>query len=709
MEIAKLRAARLLWERVMRQFDPKDEKSLMLRTHCQTSGVSLTALDPYNNVIRTTVEALAAVLGGTQSLHTNAFDEALGLPTDFSARIARNTQLVLQEETGVPHVVDPLGGSYYIEKLTSDLAEKAWAIIQEVEELGGMTKAVESGMPKMRIEESAARRQARVDRGEDVVVGVNKYVVEDPELVDVLDIDNRLVLLQQTEKLQQVRASRDEDACRAALEALSKGAAGDANLLALCIDAARARATVGEMSDAMEQVFGRHRAEVRTITGVYGEGYGERRVVRRGARQGRRLRRGRGSPAPHARREDGPGRPRPRRQGDRHRVRRHRLRRGRRPAVPDARRGGPRRGRERRARGRRVQPGRRPQDAGAPAHRRAEGAGRRRRARRVRRRHPAAGPRLPRRASAWPPCSGRAPTSPRPRPRSSTSSGPAARLDRPTDVVSGGEPSGRATAGPWPGRITLVESTRADHREEAVALVDSLVDATGGAIRIGISGPPGVGKSTFIETFGRHVIADGHAVAVLAVDPSSTRSGGSILGDKTRMETLARDPKAFIRPSPSGGELGGVARRTREALLLCEAAGFDVILVETVGVGQSEVAVADLTDLFVLLASPAGGDDLQGIKRGIMELADLVVVTKADGDAGRRGQARLLRHPQRAPPAATAPRRAAARGAARVVDRGRGRGRGVVGHLGRASRRCARPVPSTGCGRRRPGAGCGRR
>src|SRR5688572_14858233 len=220
MEVAKLRAARLLWDRVMATFEPQNPQSRMLRTHCQTSGVSLTEQDPYNNVIRTTVEALAAVLGGTQSLHTNAFDEALGLPTDFSARIARNTQLVLQEETGVPHVVDPLGGSYYVEKLTSDLAEKAWAIIQEVEELGGMTKAVESGMPKMRIEESAARRQARVDRGEDVVVGVNKYVVENPELVDVLDIDNRLVLLQQTEKLQKVRASRDEEACRASLEAL---------------------------------------------------------------------------------------------------------------------------------------------------------------------------------------------------------------------------------------------------------------------------------------------------------------------------------------------------------------------------------------------------------------------------------------------------------------------------------------------------------
>ncbi len=194
--------------------------------------------------------------------------------------------------------------------------------------------------------------------------------------------------------------------------------------------------------------------------------------------------------------------------------------------------------------------------------------------------------------------------------------------------------------------ITLVESTRPDHREDAVALVDSLIGSTGGAIRVGISGPPGVGKSTFIESFGQHVIADGHQVVVLAVDPSSTRSGGSILGDKTRMESLARDPSAFIRPSPSGGELGGVARRTREAMLLCEAAGFDVILVETVGVGQSEVAVADLTDLFVLLASPAGGDDLQGIKRGIMELADLVVVTKADGDlaAAARHACSDIRH-----------------------------------------------------------------
>jgi methylmalonyl-CoA mutase len=275
MEVAKLRAARILWHRVMSGFEPKNPKSLMLRTHCQTSGVSLTALDPYNNVIRTTIEAMAAVLGGTQSLHTNAFDEALGLPTDFSARIARNTQLVIQEETGVPEVIDPLGGSYYIEALTNDLVDKAWALIEEVEELGGMTKAVESGMPKLRIEESAAGRQARIDRGEDVVVGVNKYKVENPELVDVLDIDNASVLAQQIAKLERIRAERDDDAVQAALTALTEGARGDGNLLALCIDAARARATVGEMSDAMEEVFGRHAAEVRTGLGTYGREYAD--------------------------------------------------------------------------------------------------------------------------------------------------------------------------------------------------------------------------------------------------------------------------------------------------------------------------------------------------------------------------------------------------------------------------------------------------
>jgi methylmalonyl-CoA mutase len=273
MEVAKLRAARLLWDRVMATFEPKNPQSRMLRTHCQTSGVSLTEQDPYNNIVRTTIEAMAAVLGGTQSLHTNSFDEALGLPTDFSARIARNTQLVIQEETGIPKVVDPLGGSYYLEALTQALADRAWEIIEEVEALGGMTRAVDSGMPKLRIEEAAARRQARIDRGEEVIVGVNKYRSAEPDHVDVLDIDNTKVREQQIARLGHIRATRDAAACEAALERLRDGAAGDGNLLALCIDAARARATVGEMSDAMEAVFGRHKAEVRTITGVYGSAF----------------------------------------------------------------------------------------------------------------------------------------------------------------------------------------------------------------------------------------------------------------------------------------------------------------------------------------------------------------------------------------------------------------------------------------------------
>src|SRR5436190_7732684 len=275
MEVAKLRAARLLWHRVITQFSPKNPASLMLRTHCQTSGVSLTEQDPYNNVVRTAYEAMAAVLGGTQSLHTNSFDEALGLPTDTSARIARNTQLILAEETGVPHVVDPLAGSYFVEALTAGLADKAWALIEEVEELGGMTKAVASGMPKLRIEESAARRQARVDRGEDVIVGVNKYRPEHPDHVDVLDIDNTKVREQQIARLERVRSSRDGDAWQRAIDALEDGARGNGNLLALCVDAARARATVGEMSDAMERVFGRHKAETRAISGVYSQAYSD--------------------------------------------------------------------------------------------------------------------------------------------------------------------------------------------------------------------------------------------------------------------------------------------------------------------------------------------------------------------------------------------------------------------------------------------------
>ena len=275
MEIAKLRAARMLWARLVGQFEPKDERSLMLRTHCQTSGVSLTEHDPYNNVIRTAYEALAAVLGGTQSLHTNALDEAIALPTDFSARIARNTQLILAEETGIRHVVDPLGGSYYVEALTGSLAAAAWQLIAQVEALGGMTKAVESGMPKLRIEEAAALKQARIDRGETVVVGVNKYATEADDRPEILQVDDGQVRTRQIERLQAVRASRDEGRTQSALAAVTEAAAGDANLLACCVDAARARATVGEISDAMEQVFERHRAVIQTVSGVYGAAYGE--------------------------------------------------------------------------------------------------------------------------------------------------------------------------------------------------------------------------------------------------------------------------------------------------------------------------------------------------------------------------------------------------------------------------------------------------
>ena len=275
MEIAKLRAARLLWATLMkRNFDPKDARSLALRTHCQTSGVSLTEQDPYNNVIRTTVEAMAAVLGGTQSLHTNAFDEALGLPTKTSARIARNTQLIIAEETGVTSVVDPLGGSYYVEHLTHSLAKAALDLIGTVEEMGGMTKAVESGMPKLLIEEAAARRQARIDRGEEVIVGVNKYRPDSPETVDVLDIDNTAVRESQIARLKAIRAGRDEAKLRAALDALTAAAAGKTgNLLALSVEATRARATVGEISDALEKAFTRHVAVIRSVSGVYGAAY----------------------------------------------------------------------------------------------------------------------------------------------------------------------------------------------------------------------------------------------------------------------------------------------------------------------------------------------------------------------------------------------------------------------------------------------------
>ncbi len=270
MEIAKMRAARLLWAKLVKQFNPKNEKSLSLRTHCQTSGWSLTEQDPFNNVARTCIEASAAVFGGTQSLHTNALDEAIALPTDFSARIARNTQIYLQEETKITKTVDPWAGSYYVEKLTNDIAKKAWGLIQEVEELGGMTKAIEAGIPKIRIEEAAARKQARIDSGQDIIIGVNKYRLDKEDPIQTLEIDNQTVRNAQIERLNQIKSERDSEKVKASLSKLTDAAKIQSeNLLALAVEAARERATLGEISDALEVVFGRYKAQIKSFSGVY--------------------------------------------------------------------------------------------------------------------------------------------------------------------------------------------------------------------------------------------------------------------------------------------------------------------------------------------------------------------------------------------------------------------------------------------------------
>ena len=270
MEIAKMRAARMLWAKLLKQFNPKDEKSLALRTHCQTSGWSLTEQDPFNNVARTAIEAMGAALGGTQSLHTNALDEAIALPTDFSARIARNTQIYIQEETKITKTVDPWAGSYYVETLTKEIADKAWELIQEVEELGGMTKAIEAGIPKLRIEEAAARKQARIDSGQDIIVGVNKYRLEKEEPLHILNVDNAMVRKQQIERLNRIKASRDSVKVKECLSNITAAAkTGEGNLLELAIEAAKNRATLGEISDALESVYGRYKAQIRSFSGVY--------------------------------------------------------------------------------------------------------------------------------------------------------------------------------------------------------------------------------------------------------------------------------------------------------------------------------------------------------------------------------------------------------------------------------------------------------
>lgn len=270
MEIAKMRAGRMLWAKLLKQFEPKDDKSLALRTHCQTSGWSLTEQDPFNNVARTAIEAAAAAFGGTQSLHTNALDEAIALPTDFSARIARNTQIFLQEETKITKTVDPWAGSYYVETLTDEIAKKAWALIEEVEELGGMTKAIEEGIPKLRIEEAAARKQARIDSGQDIIVGVNKYRLEKEDPLHILDVDNQMVRRQQIERLEQIKTTRDTHKVNECLAKLTESATtGEGNLLELAVEAARNRATLGEISDALETIFGRYKAQIKSFSGVY--------------------------------------------------------------------------------------------------------------------------------------------------------------------------------------------------------------------------------------------------------------------------------------------------------------------------------------------------------------------------------------------------------------------------------------------------------
>ncbi len=392
MEVAKLRAARLLWAAlVQKNFSPKDPRSLSLRTHCQTSGWSLTAQDPYNNIVRTMIEAMAATQGHTQSLHTNAFDEALALPTDHSARIARNTQLILQKESGTTHIIDPWGGSAYVERLTHDLAARAMTHIEEVEALGGMAAAIEKGIPKARIEEASARTQARIDSGEQLLVGVNAWAPEQDIEVDVLKIDNAEVRARQLSKLQMLKGTRDVAAVEGALGALTDAAKGDGNLLDYAVKAARAHATVGEISLALEKVFGRHVADrpdhFRRLPQGTGRkpGRGARRRQGRGFREEDRL------ASAHPGCQNGTGRPRPRPEGHRHRLRRPRLRRHRRSDVPDARRDREARCRAGRPYRRRVIAGRRPPDA----HPRVEGRAQQARPRghpdRRRRRHPSAG------------------------------------------------------------------------------------------------------------------------------------------------------------------------------------------------------------------------------------------------------------------------------------------------------------------------------
>ncbi len=367
----------------MKQFDPKNPKSLALRTHSQTSGWSLTEQDPFNNVARTAIEAMGAALGHTQSLHTNALDEAIALPTDFSARIARNTQIYIQEETNVCREVDPWAGSYYVETLTNEIAHKAWEHIQEIEKLGGMAKAIETGIPKMRIEEASARKQARIDSGIEKIIGVNEYRLEKEDPIDILAVDNTAVRKSQIERLKELRANRDEAAVQKALAAITECVkTGEGNLLELAVEAAKVRASLGEISDACEVVVGRYKAVIRSISGVYSSEVKNDKSFEKAKEMVARFAKKGGPPAPYHDRQAGPGRPRPRRESRCDGLRRHRLRRRHGSAVPDPGGGCQAGCRERRSRSGRIVAGRRSPDAGAADHRRAEEAGPRRHHRR---------------------------------------------------------------------------------------------------------------------------------------------------------------------------------------------------------------------------------------------------------------------------------------------------------------------------------------
>ena len=645
MEVAKMRAARLLWAKLVKEQGAKTEKSLSLRTHCQTSGWSLTAQDVFNNVVRTCIEAMAATQGHTQSLHTNSLDEALALPTDFSARIARNTQLFIQQESGTTRVIDPWGGSYYVERLTHELAAQAWAHIDEVEGLGGMAKAIEAGHPQAAhrggggAHAGAHRLGPAVDHRREQVPTRRRRADRRAQG------RQRRRARRQIAKLERLRAERDAGDVDAALDALTDASAetGEGNLLELAVDAARARATVGEISAALEKVWGRHQAEIRSISGVYRREVGDsndtvievrRRVEAFERAEGRRPRilvakmgqdghdRGQkviatASPTSASTSTSGRCSRRPRRR---------RARRSRTTCTSSARRS---------------------LAAGhltlVPelVHELAE-LGRQRHPRRRRRRHPAPGLRRAarRRRRGDLPAGHR---DRRGRPGDARHPRRAPRLlSRCPDLVTGCARGGdRAALGQ---AITLIESRAPTTSSSRGRCSRRCCPRPGGAHRVGITGVPGVGKCTFIDEFGIDLCEAGHQVAVLAIDPTSQRTGGAILGDKTRMARLVERAERVHPAVARGRDARRRRAATRETMLLCEAAGFDVVLVETVGVGQCETTVADMVDFFLVLMLAGAGDELQGIKKGVLELADVIAVNKADGDnvdEGERGRRRL--------------------------------------------------------------------